>query len=124
MTDHTKAITWPTLPKLNAQGQPLTPAEEALEELREIEKISGRAFPASDPASQSASDQLLRAEHGDETLPPAPVPIDVAAEKSAYAELMAFFRDNPEEDTKDFEALSEADFAKGLDTPVSTDSFT
>lgn len=110
MTDPTKPtahVHWPTLADTDpSTRKATTPTEDALRELKELERYTGPFFPGSDqPTSEPTAGT---------DLPPAPVPIDAAAERAAYAELLTFFRDNPEPDTQDLTALSEEEFAKGL----------
>jgi len=84
MTDR-PTITWPTLPKLNATAQPLTPAEEALQELNDIVAAAGGP-----PGTE---------------LPPPPrstpkqPPIASTDGPATFADLLAFIAENKDEGT-------------------------
>jgi hypothetical protein len=54
-------------------------------------------------------------------LPVEDIPLDLAAEQAAFADLLKFVADNPDDDTE-FTALSPEEFAAESFTPPATDS--
>lgn len=95
-----------------------------------ISWITGNPLPPVTPVETreqiyKTEDRLLKAlDEPSPVYPPKPadegqdIPVDPAAEKSAFAELLQFLADNPEDDT-DFDALSPDEFAEQTFTPPS-----
>ena len=95
----TPAITWPTnKPVLEPRTpeEPRDTATSALQELDDIAKAAG-GFPGDrGNAAPARLDQSAPTEQPPADMPP----LDLAAEKAAYAELLKFFADTPEEHTQ------------------------